>query len=160
MDVVVVAQPGPSTDFCGSVVSGCVYLPHQTLQPPGQETLTWLWTKTVWRYPTTARVLVAWIWLKSGIMRNILLFAVLSLLVWFTQGKMKTLKEPECKYLLVRIQLAARVLWHLHLAPLLRLRGHKEELSPGGALHGRPEVSVSTIHMMRIAYSIHQYYMY
>lgn len=43
-------------------------------------------------------------------MRNILLFAVLSLLVWFTQGKMKTLKEPKCKYMLVRIQLAARVL--------------------------------------------------
>ena len=29
---------------------------------------------------------------QANIMRHILLFAVLSLLVWFTQGKMKTLK--------------------------------------------------------------------
>ena len=35
--------------------------------PLGQETLTWLWTKTVWRYSARAWVLVTWTWPKVAL---------------------------------------------------------------------------------------------
>ena len=78
-------------------------------------------------------------------MRHIFLFAVLSLLVWFTQGKQKSFWMTSNMLFIFlfifRLQLAARVLRHVQLALLLSIRGHEEELPPGRALHGGSQVS-------------------